>query len=288
VTDPDLAAPYSLVTLASVERTFFSNLFVSVQWDRIREVHRPRLRNLNAPMDITSVTPASCKPGQSAATCVRPIPGRGNILQLESSASETAKNFRLNYRQRFSIFTVSANYTNASTWLDANLSSQFGAAAGGYGPDGLNSDQYNLAADWGRIFAPIHSWSSTVNARLPLGVFLTGTMNGNAHRHYNITTGRDDNQDTSPNDRPAGKLRNGEVGPMFLAFDFNVSKAIFFGSAPAQGATRTNVNVFANMTNAFNRPNYNPPSGVMTSPNFGKYTSAGNPREIEVGLRFQF
>jgi hypothetical protein len=30
------------------------------------------------------------------------------------------------------------------------------------------------------------------------------------------------------------------------------------------------------------------PSGVMTSPNFGRSTSAQNPREIEVGLRFQF
>jgi hypothetical protein len=113
-------------------------------------------------------------------------------------------------------------------------------------------------------------------------------MNGNAHRHYTITTGRDDNQDTSPNDRPPGRDRNGEVGPTLLAFNFNISKAFFFGPAQAQGGTQTNVNVFANMTNAFNRPNYNPPSGVMTSPNFGKYTSAGNPREIEVGLRFQF
>jgi hypothetical protein len=42
------------------------------------------------------------------------------------------------------------------------------------------------------------------------------------------------------------------------------------------------------MTNAFNRPNYARPSGVMTSPNFMRITSAGEPREIEVGMRFQF
>jgi hypothetical protein len=46
--------------------------------------------------------------------------------------------------------------------------------------------------------------------------------------------------------------------------------------------------VFANMTNAFNRVHYGTPSGVLTSPNFGKSTSASNPREIEAGLRFQF
>ena len=36
------------------------------------------------------------------------------------------------------------------------------------------------------------------------------------------------------------------------------------------------------------KSNYNNPSGVMTSLNFGKITGAGAPREIEVGIRFQF
>jgi hypothetical protein len=33
---------------------------------------------------------------------------------------------------------------------------------------------------------------------------------------------------------------------------------------------------------------YNNPSSVMSSDNFGKYTSASDSREVEVGLRFQF
>jgi hypothetical protein len=220
---------------------------------------------------------------------MRPEPGRGNILNLESTATETANNIRVNYRQRFSIFNVTANYTYADIWLDANLSGSFGQAnvIAGLGPDGLNSDNYNLSSDWGQILQPVHSVNGTVNAQLPLGVFLAGTMNANNGRNYTITTGRDDNQDNSANDRPAGRLRNGENGPRIINFNFNTSKAFFFGPA-TNGTTRTNVNMFANMTNAFNRPNYNPPSGVMTSPNFGKYTSAGNPREIEVGVRFQF
>ena len=47
-------------------------------------------------------------------------------------------------------------------------------------------------------------------------------------------------------------------------------------------------NVFANMTNAFNHVHLGTPSGVMTSPNFRRITSAFDPREIEVGIRFQF
>ena len=52
------------------------------------------------------------------------------------------------------------------------------------------------------------------------------------------------------------------------------------GGQKARGATRTNANVFANMTNAFNHPNYAAPSGVMSSPNFGKSTSAGEEAQV--------
>ena len=63
--------------------------------------------------------------------------------------------------------------------------------------------------------------------------------------------------------RPAGVPRNTGDAPKFLRFDFNISKAFFFEAA---GGTRTNLNVFANITNAFNNVNFNAPSGVMTSP----------------------
>ena len=294
VIDPSLAVPYNFVSMISYERTFSSTLFVSAAFDLNREVRRPRLRNLNAPMDITSPAPKSCSPGQTRATCVRPIPDRGNILNFESTGSETAKNIRLSLRQRFSIFNVSANYARALIWSDSIhsvLVAQNFPNGTVFGlPEGISADSYNLRSDWSIAGTPPrHTFSTVTNARLPLGLFLTGTMNAASGRPYTILTGRDDNQDNSLNDRPAGELRNSGTGPKSLSFDFNISKAIFLGDAPAGGTgIRPNVNIFANMTNAFNRPNYNPPSGVMTSPNFGRSTSAGNPREIEVGLRLQF
>jgi hypothetical protein len=188
------------------------------------------------------------------------------------------------------VFTVTAAYARVFSWADAqsggNLTSQSPTA--GFTQEGLGVDSYNLKADWAPLPAPLHTVSSTVNARLPLGLFLTGIMNASSGRGYTITTGRDDNMDSAVNDRPAGLTRNTGRGPASLAFNFNISKAFFFDAGGIDNGTRTNVNVFANMTNAFNRPNYNPASGIMTSPNFGRYTSAGNPREIEVGLRFQF
>ena len=122
---------------------------------------------------------------------------------------------------------------------------------------------------------------------MPFGVFLTQTIAGNTGRYYTITTGNDDNQDGTKNDRPEGVGRNSELGPGRLNFDLNISKAFFIGGAGSAG-TRKNVNLFANVTNQFNRVHYNNPASSMSSDNFGKYTSASDPREVEVGLRFQF
>ena len=294
VTDPHLVTPYVSVVMVSYERTFLDTLFMSAVYDRVHEVHRPRLRNLNAPRDTMSSAPRSCRQGQSKETCVRPQDDRGNILSLEPSGAQLANSVRLNFRGRFSIFNLSANYTMTDSWLDTPPASNFGRSSGsaGYGPDGLNSDQYNLRADWSHGTSPVHRFNSTLNARLPLGIFLAGTMSKDSRRGYTILTGNDDNQDTTINDRPPGLGRNTGSYPGPLIFNFNISKAIFFGGPPVNasgiGAVRTNINVFANMTNAFNRPNYGAPSGTITSPNFGKATSAGNPREIEIGMRFRF
>jgi hypothetical protein len=269
VTDPDLRAPYTIVGMLSVERTVWRNLLVTAMYDFQRGVHGFRLRNLNAPYDATAPVPRACQPDRPADTCVRPDPTRGNVENLESTGFEVGHNLRLSARQRFSIFNVSGTYT---------FQRVFGDSPGVR----LPMDSYDPRADWGRAPNPSHNVSTTINARLPLGVFLTNRMSANSGRYYTITTGRDDNRDTVANDRPPGVPPNSERGPRYVNFDFNISKAIFIG-----GGMR-NVNVFANVSNAFNRVHYGTPSGVMTSPNFGRSTSAQDPRTIEIGVRAQF
>ena len=145
------------------------------------------------------------------------------------------------------------------------------------------TDNYDLRADWGRAPFPLHSGSTTLNARLPLGLFLAGTMNANSGRYYTITTGIDNNRDSNVTDRPAGVLPSSLRGPRYMNVDVNLSKAFFL-----RGDSGPNANVFVNMTNAFNHVHYGTPSGVLTSPNFGKSFNASNPRQIEMGFRFQF
>jgi len=284
VFDMHLESPDVHVAMIQFERTFLTNLFLSAAYDYQREIHRLRLRNLNAPLDITAPFARSCSASQPAETCLRPDPTRSELISLESTSNSLRHTLRLNYRQRFSIFNVSASYLVQRALPETNP-----------GGNALPTDNYNLRADFTASHGtgyPTHNVSSTVNARLPLGLFLTGTMSISGPHWYNITTGKDDNRDGTINDRPSGVPRNSGKGPKTMTFDFNISKAFFFSpgnnNGRGNGNTRTNLNLFANMTNAFNRTNYRPQSGVMSSLNFGRFTSAEDPRQIEVGMRFQF
>jgi hypothetical protein len=260
VTAPSLVAPHDLVGQVSVERTFPNNLFVSAGYERVQGVNLFRSRNLNAPL-----------PGQT----VNPDPARGQVVQLEATGRSISHTLRLTARQRFSVFNVSASYSFGNAFTDA----QFWMS--------LPSNNYDPGADWGPSGGSRNSLTATVNARLPMGLFLTATHRWTSGLPYNITTGRDDNADGVTNDRPVGVGRNSATGPGFQSTTFNISKAIYFGDQGRSGSG-TNLNWFVNLSNAFNRVNLGTPSGVMTSSNFGRSTSARNPRELEVGVRFGF
>jgi hypothetical protein len=272
VTDPGLQATRLAIGMMSLERTFFSQLIVTATYDYQHEYGRLRTRNLNAPFDSTAPERRSCSDATLEDACVRPDPSRGNIINLESTGHEVRHNLRVNVRQRFSIFNVSGNY---------RLERAMGDVQGGAGT--ALTDNYDLRADWGRAPFPLHSFDSTVNARLPLGLFLAGTTRGNSGRYYTITTGVDNNRDSNVTDRPSGVRPSSLRGPRYVNVDFNLSKAFFL-----RGDSGSNANVFVNLTNAFNHVHYGTPSGVLTSPNFGRSTSASDPREIEMGFRFQF
>ncbi len=276
VAAPQLANQYYATTSISVERSLPGNLFVTVGGDFNRGIHLPRARNLNAPLPDTRQ---------------KPFPAEGHIFQTQSSGVGTHKNFRIGLRERFSIFNVTANYTFSSTYNDDGKGGTAGTEGQGFD---LPMDSYNLRADWGRTgFSPKHNFTAAINARLPLDVYLTTNITARTRSLYNITTGKDDNGDGVANDRPAGVPRNSGDGPGFHNVSFNLSKAFPLSRAPGSagarnGNTGPQASLFANLNNAFNMTHLGTPSGVMTSPFFGKSFNATLPREIEAGLRFQF
>jgi hypothetical protein len=254
----DLVAPESINSSVQLEQSLPGNLFVTVSYDHHRGYHQLRSRDLNAPA-----------PGDTA----RPDPATGSIWRLESTGRSAFRAIRLTMRQRFSIFNVNANYSR-----EVDESDTLGAF-------GAPTDNHDLRSDLATVVR--HQFNVNVNARLPLGVFLATNVASRNGNPYTITTGLDNNGDGVTNDRPPGVPRNSERGPAFSNISFNVSKA-FEIRASSSGGAPMNVNVFANVSNAFNHTNFGTPIGVQTSPLFGQPISAFNPREIEIGLRFQF
>jgi hypothetical protein len=274
VASPSLANQYYASTALSLEQSFPRNLFISIGGDFNRGIHLPRSRNLNAPL-----------PGTGA----KPFPDEGQIFEVQSGGVGTHKNFKISMRQRFSIFNVTANYTLSSTQNDDPIGGSAGTQGQGFE---VHSDSYNLRADWGPTgFAQLHNFTAAINSRLPLDVYLTTNIVSRSGSVYTVTTGKDDNRDGVVNDRPPGAKKNDRSGPPFHNVSFNFSKAFRLSrsAGPAGGAAAgPQINVFANLNNAFNMTHLGTPSGVMTSPFFGRSFNATSPREIEVGMRFQF
>jgi hypothetical protein len=117
------------------------------------------------------------------------------VLNLESTATSRSQVLTFNVRQRFSVFTANASYSHYSQYNDSD------------GFFSTPADNYNLRSDWGRSTTPVHQINGTVNAKLFMGVFLTGSVTANSGNLYNVTTGDDDNHDSNINDRPANTLR---------------------------------------------------------------------------------
>ena len=270
VRSPDLEANSELNSRASIEQTLPGNVLATVSYEYNRSTNRYRSVNLNAP-----------RPGETD----RPDPTKGNILEFRSTGKSISNSLRFDLRQRLRMLTISGNY---------NFSHEMEDSEGGFS---LPSNNYDLAADWGRGDDRQHWFNASVNAQLPLGMFLTLGVQARSGEPYTITTGRDDNGDTESNDRPPGVPPNSETGPGFRSTNINLSKVFFLrrdaGGRDASGGRRAGgagaqINVFANISNALNRANLQRVSGALTSRRFGQPTSANDPREIEIGMRFQF
>ena len=302
----DLVAPYTWNSEASIETSFSGGLVLTGSYRFIRGLRLYRSRNINSPFDSTAPFPQSCFLGQSASTCVRPDPTRGNINQLESTGASANHNFRIGFRQRMSFLNLNGSYNFNSNYDD--IPGVGGIIRGGNfsgGSFALPADNFDLASEWGRSGAR-HSFNTSFNVRLPWDINANTILNWSSGEPYTETTGKDDNQDTGTTDRPAGVSRNSLTGPGFNEVGLNLSKAIQLrsdtveiaqnggGQGPvASGGyygqrTGLRMTVSANVTNLLNNVNYQSFSGVRTSPFFGLPTRARDPRQFTLSVRFDF
>lgn len=142
---------------------------------------------------------------------------------------------------------------------------------------------------------------------LPWQIQLGALLIARSGLPFNVTTGTDNNQNGEMNDRPnlapgakentadmlkrssfldpgtaSGDLsRNAGRGPSSWQLDVRVSKAFTIG--------HTRLELLAEAFNLGNRANLGAPVGNLSSSLFGQsVTLAGNPRQVQLGVRFDF
>jgi hypothetical protein len=103
---------------------------------------------------------------------------------------------------------------------------------------------------------------------------------------FNIQTGGDRNNDTNANDRPAGVGRNTGEGFAAASLDVRVSRSF---AVHASHRLELMLEAF----NVFNRANFLIPNntigtGPIPPPAYGQPTAAGDPRQLQLGLRWTF
>lgn len=155
---------------------------------------------------------------------------------------------------------------------------------------------------------------ASVFARIFSGFTLSPILRANSGRPFNLLVGSDINGDRhSTTDRPPGAGRNAGRGPSFWTFDLRLARRISFGES-------RNLELMFEAFNLFNRLNFTSinntvscssdnleprcvPPGVLTAP-FNligteslttarhlrplDFTSAFDPRRIQLGIRFAF
>ncbi len=208
VVDSNLQSPYIMQLALGFERQLPKNITVAVNYTNSRGVHQLRTRNINAPMpgSITVENPQGARPYGADL---------GNLYLYEASGmfkqNQLITNFRAPLSRRINMFGFyMLNFANSNT-------------------DGVNSfpaDQYDLSSEWGRArFDVRHRFlvgsSITTWRGISLSPFLITSTGG----PFNITLGRDLNNDSVFTDRPA-LAAPGATGPGIVATQFGTFNTV--------------------------------------------------------------
>jgi hypothetical protein len=254
----DLRSPYTIQSNLGVERQLTKSLTATATYINTRGIKLFRSRNINAP------------------GAPQPDPAIGVLRQIESSALANSHALELSLRGKLSrYFNGTVQYTLGRARNNAG------------GINSLPANNYDLTTEWSRAeFDERHRFNLLGNIEagdwFKLGVRLSLTSG----RPYNLTTGRDDNQDTVANDRPAGVRRNSLQGPGAAIVDLRWSKE--FELKKAKNGAEPAITVGVDAFNVLNRTNFTGFVGNLSSPFFGLPVASRPARRIQLSFNFSF
>jgi hypothetical protein len=298
---PDLSQPTIHQASIGYERPFGEWGNFRTDYMLTRGTDTLRSVNVNAPVN-------GARPDETA----------GNITQIGSTGRRASDRFTvgtlLRVPNRRIMGNVMYQYTNSRNFADSPLA--------------LPADSTNPDADWGPSATDIrHRLFLMANTPLPMGARASLQMQYSSAPPYTITTGFDDNGDTTFSDRPPGVDRNSARGATQWNVNFRLNRTFNLGGILGDGpvmlgmppppppsamqrgptggagdggggpvqmvtmdgnASRYRLDLYVQVFNLFNRTNFNQFVGNRQSPYFGMATSAAPPRRIEVGANLSF
>ncbi|MBK5292921.1 MAG: TonB-dependent receptor, partial [Acidobacteriia bacterium] len=254
--------PNTLQFSFGFERQLAKKTTLAVNYVGVRSSQQFRSRDANAPLP-----PAFISRPDSALNVLRLIESAGRV---EGNSLEITVRGNLSPK-----VTGTVQYVLSRSLTDVGGILWFPAAS--YAPSGewgrANTDrrhQFNFLGT-----AALHRW-----ANFGLSVSLLSGI------PFNITTGRDENRDGMPLDRPAGLTRNTGLGPDFAGVDLRWYHD--FRLRPTKKDKSPALTVSMDAFNIFNRVNYQNYIGALTSPFFGTAVAAQPSRRLQAGFRYQF
>jgi hypothetical protein len=193
-----IEAPYTMQSVMSIERQLPHNFTIAGSYINIRSLHLLRTRQLNAPLPGTFI-PGDPNTGIRPLDCADFIPPdinpstRCNIFEYDSSGRYKQNQFIVNFNSRL--------HRNAS------LNAYYVYSRANSDTDGAGSfpaNPYDFTTEFGRASNDVrHRFVMSGTFRVPWGITLSPLIFVSSGRPFNIFLGRDLNNDTINNERPA-------------------------------------------------------------------------------------
>ncbi|MDX2149913.1 MAG: carboxypeptidase regulatory-like domain-containing protein [Bryobacteraceae bacterium] len=242
----DIRAPYILQTAFGIDRQLPGNTQASVTYTFSRGVHMLRTRNVNAPL----------------ADGTYPLGSTGNVFRYESTGTMRQHQVTTNFSTRFSRY--------------ASLFGFYGLNFARGDTDGVNTfpaDSYNLSSEWGSTMFDVRHRALVGGAVTgPWNLSLSPFVTFDSGMPFNITTGRDNNGDTTFNDRPAFAAA-GTPGAIVTAWGiFNTNPGAGDTIIPrnyGRGPRQFNVNLRLSRTWGFGKRGESGPGANWAPPGMG-------------------
>lgn len=260
---------------AGVDQVLSPRVRVNVLYNYIHLQQQPRGRNRNAPVNGVRPDPsfANVVEAVSDAQIRRHEVFVNSIISL-APPSPALQQAWFNWRR----LNVNAGYT--LIYARNNAAGFFEVSPGGdpendWGP-GPQDQPYRVQI----LMTSTQIRNMTANV----------TYLANAGQPYTWFTGYDDNRDGFLNDRPPGEGLRSLRGAGQQTLNMRVQYAFALNN-PAGGPigqARYRMNLFVNVNNLTNHQNLGGYSGVATSRFFRQPTFAMNPRNVNVGVGFNF